>query len=687
MQRSIATVSLSGTLVEKLRAIRAAGFDGVEIFENDLLYFDGSPADVRAIAADLGLAIVLFQPFRDFEGVPPERLARNLERAKRKFELMHALGANRMLVCSNMSPDAIGDDALLVDQLGALARAAQAAGVVAAYEALAWGRNVKTYGHAWRLVDAVNHPSLGLALDSFHTLSLGDSPDGIARIPGERIAFVQIADAPKLAMDVLEWSRHYRSFPGQGDFDLAGFTARVIESGYAGPLSLEIFNDGFRAAPTALTAADGYRSLLYLEETTRERLACDARRARRAGGAPGTGETRGERERHGAPGAHGERGEHRAHDKDDKPDDKRGGPDERESRAAHPRPAQPLFAPPPAPAHVGFQFIEFAVDAAAAENVAGWLGKLRFRRAGRHRSKDVTLYQHGAASIVLNAERDSFADAFFQEHGLSLCASAFRVDDARLAFERAAGYGYAPFSGRVGPNERVLPSVRAPDGSLNYFVDEAPGAPTLYESDFVLTDIDGPSEVGPFAGIDHVCLALPADALDTWVLFFKTAFGFEAERNWLVPDPYGLVRSRAVRSPDGSVRIALNASVDRHTAVVRSLERYRGTGLNHVAFRADDIVAAIAEFAADGVPFLRIPRNYYDDLAARYALPDETIDTLRRHHLLYDRDDAGGEFLHAYTELVDGRFSFEIVERRGGYDGYGAANAAVRLAAQAQRRG
>lgn len=146
------------------------------------------------------------------------------------------------------------------------------------------------------------------------------------------------------------------------------------------------------------------------------------------------------------------------------------------------------------------------------------------------------------------------------------------------------------------------------------------------------------------------------------------------------------MRSRAVRSADGSVRIALNASVDRHTAVAESLNRYHGTGLNHVAFSTDDIVKAVAEFAADGVPFLRIPGNYYDDLAARHALPDKLIDTLRAHHLLYDRDENGGEFLHAYTERVDNRFSFEIVERRGGYDGYGAVNAAVRLAAQAQRK-
>ena len=65
----------------------------------------------------------------------------------------------------------------------------------------------------------------------------------------------------------------------------------------------------------------------------------------------------------------------------------------------------------------------------------------------------------------------------------------------------------------------------------------------------------------------------------------------------------------------------------------------------------------IAAFAADGIPFLRIPPNYYDDLAARYALPDDLIETLSTHHLLYDRDEHGGEFLHASTELVDNRFA------------------------------
>ena len=116
MKRSIATVSLSGTLPEKLDAIAAAGFDGVEIFENDLLYYDGSPREVRQMCTDLGLEISLFQPFRDFEGCRRDRLARNLDRAERKFDLMQELGTDLVLVCSNASADCVGDERILLDE-------------------------------------------------------------------------------------------------------------------------------------------------------------------------------------------------------------------------------------------------------------------------------------------------------------------------------------------------------------------------------------------------------------------------------------------------------------------------------------------------------------------------------------------------------------------------------------------
>lgn len=275
MQRSIATVSLSGTLPEKLEAIAAAGFDGVEIFENDLLYYDGSPRNIRQMCADLGIAITLFQPFRDFEGCRRDRLQRNIDRAERKFDLMQELGTDLVLVCSNASADSVGDENILLDDLGLLAERAGARNLRVGYEALAWGKHVNTWQQVWNLVRQVDHPALGVLLDSFHTLSLKGDPSAIAQIPGDKIFFVQMADAPLLAMDVLEWSRHFRCFPGQGEFDLAGFLAPILRSGYTGPLSLEVFNDGFRAAPTRANAADGLRSLLYLEEKTRQLMARD----------------------------------------------------------------------------------------------------------------------------------------------------------------------------------------------------------------------------------------------------------------------------------------------------------------------------------------------------------------------------------------------------------------------------
>jgi 4-hydroxyphenylpyruvate dioxygenase len=139
-----------------------------------------------------------------------------------------------------------------------MAERAAARGLRIGYEALAWGRHVNRWGHAWRIVEQAAHAALGLIVDSFHTLAVGDDPDGIAALPGERVFFVQLADAPLLSMDVLSLSRHYRSFPGQGELDVPRFLRAVLASGYTGPLSLEIFNDDFRA-PTRppLVGADG----------------------------------------------------------------------------------------------------------------------------------------------------------------------------------------------------------------------------------------------------------------------------------------------------------------------------------------------------------------------------------------------------------------------------------------------
>jgi 4-hydroxyphenylpyruvate dioxygenase len=265
LRKSIATVALSGTLADKLEAAAMVGFDAVEVMEADLLGFDGSPADVRRMAEDLGLAIDLYQPFRDFEAMPEKQRQRNFDRAERKFDVMQELGTELVLVCSNTQPATLDDDERAAADLREMAERAQLRGLRVGYEALSWGRHVRLWGHAWRIVERAAHPALGLILDSFHTLALRDDPSGIADLPGERIFFVQLADAPLRSMDVLSWSRHLRSFPGQGDLDVGGFVRAVLASGYQGPLSLEVFNDQFRSAPSRMIARDGLRSLILAE--------------------------------------------------------------------------------------------------------------------------------------------------------------------------------------------------------------------------------------------------------------------------------------------------------------------------------------------------------------------------------------------------------------------------------------
>lgn len=624
MQRSIATVSLSGTLPEKLEAIAAAGFDGVEIFENDLLYYDGSPREIKQMCADLGIAITLFQPFRDFEGCRRDRLARNLERAERKFDLMQELGTDLVLVCSNASADSVGDQQILVDDLRLLAEHAGARGLRIGYEALAWGRHVNTYQQVWDIVRQADHPSLGVLLDSFHTLSLKGDPRAIADIPGDKIFFVQMADAPILQMDVLEWSRHFRCFPGQGELDLPGFLAPIIQSGYTGPLSLEIFNDGFRAAPPRANAADGLRSLLYLEEKTRQRLEQDA-----------------------TPVANREI----------------------------------LFETPKASEYNGIEFLEFAVDESLGAKLSNWLERLGFVKAGQHRSKSVSLLRQGDINLILNSEPYSFAHSFFEAHGPSLCATAVRVKDSASALARAVAYKGQPYRGLVGPNELELAAVRAPDGSLIYLVDEQAD---VYGTDFNLL-ADAPAR-GGLKRIDHMAMALPADSLDSWVLFYKSLLDFEADDEVVLPDPYGLVKSRALRSRDSSIRLPLNISENRNTAISHALSSYRGSGVHHIAFDCDDIFAEVSRAKEAGVPLLDIPLNYYDDLAARFDFDDEFLSELAYYNVLYDRDAQGGELFHVYTEPFEGRFFFEIIQRKNGYAGYGAANVAVRLAAMAKSR-
>ncbi|MBV9334416.1 MAG: sugar phosphate isomerase/epimerase and 4-hydroxyphenylpyruvate domain-containing protein [Solirubrobacterales bacterium] len=597
VRTGIATVCLSGTLEDKLAAAAQAGFDGVEVFEPDLIGSPLSPSEIRILAAELGLSIDLYQPFRDFESVPNDQLERNLRRAEAKFDVVEALGAETMLVCSNVSDDAIDDDGLAAQQLHALADRAAERGVRIAYEALAWGRHVSQYDHAWRIVQAVDHPALGICLDSFHILSRGTSLAAIADIPADKLFFVQLADAPHLVMDVLQWSRHYRSFPGQGGFDLADFTARVLDAGYAGPLSLEVFNDVFRQADPRRMAIDAMRSLLTLQESLQA------------------------------------------------------------GRSRH--------LPPPASLH-GYAFVELAVEPSSVGETQRLMHAMGFVQAAQHRSKPVALWQHRGVRMLLNAGAPGAP---------GIAAIAVESADADRSAERAQALLAPVLSRQRSPGEADLSAIAAPDGTSVFFCRTDTGSDTRGW----LQDFDPLAPIGRSAStglirIDHVALAQPFDYFDEAALFYRSLLGLEPRESLELAAPDGLVRSRAVSAPNGSVRLVLTVPVLAHDAA-------QPAGLQHVAIACGDIFLVAQRMRERGVGPLSIPDNYYDDLAARLDLEPDLIEVMREHYVLYDRT-PGGEFLHFYTPIVGDRLFFEVVERRGDYDGYGAANAPIRMTAQ-----
>ncbi|MBB2942528.1 4-hydroxyphenylpyruvate dioxygenase [Actinoplanes lutulentus] len=589
MRRSIATVCVSGTLEDKLAAAAAAGFDGIEIFENDLVVSSLSPREVRERCADLGLTIELYQPFRDFEAMPDPLFRKNLDRAARKFEVMAELGVGTMLVCSSVHPEAVDDDDLAAGQLSDLSDLASDFGVRIAYEALAWGRHVSTWDHSWRIVQRADHPSLGLCLDSFHVLSREVDPAGIADITPGKIFFLQLADAPYLRMDVLQWSRHHRLFPGQGAFDLAGFVDLTLAAGYDGPLSLEVFNDVFRQADPARTAVDAMRSLIALEDA----------------GLPGF------------------------------------------------------------PDLSGYAFTEFAVDANSGPELRGTLRGLGFAHTGQHRTKPVELWEQSGCRIVLNS-------AVARPQTAAITAFAISSADPSQSLQRAEAL-LAPAHPNVRePGEAELAAITAPDGTSVFVTDSA----NDWRNDFLPT---GSTAAGAgLLGTDHLGLAQPFDHFDEAGLFYHSVLGLSPLSTEEYAAPFGLMRSRALTNKAGSIRLALSVSLLRRGDWAPAV-----SDPQHVAFTTADIVTTAS---ALDLPRLSIPDNYYADLAARFALPDDFVSTLRSHGILYDRDSGGGELLHLYTPVLGGRVFFEILERRGGYDRFGEANAPVRMAAQRHSR-
>ncbi len=620
MKTSIATVSIAGDLGEKLTAIAAAGFDGVELFEQDFITFDGTPSDVGDMVRDHGMTIDLFQPLRDFEGLPEPLRGRAFNRVERKFDLMQELGCELLLVSSTTHDKSLGGIDRIAADFRELGERAADRGLRVGFEARSWGRHINDYRDAWEVVRRADIPSVGLILDSFHTLANGSELSALRSIPGDRIFHVQLADAPVIEMNLEYLSRHFRTMPGEGDLPLVDFMTAIAATGYAGPLSLEILNDQFRAGSPRLIAVDGKRSLLSLMDKVRHAI-----------------------------------------------------PD-----------ISPALAPPEMPSRVqveNVEFVEFTANEKEAETLGALLSTLGFSKVAGHVSKEINLWRQGEINIVLNTEKEGFAHSAYIMHGTSVCDIGLRVADASAAVERARVLGASLFSQRRGKGELEIPAVRGVGGSVLHFLDRKSELAEVWETEFHKLEAVATDHTTGLTRIDHIAQVMNFEEMQTWTLFYDAIFELERTPLVDVADPNGLVHSRAIQSPDGAFRLTLNGTDTHRTLAGRFIADSYGSSVQHLAFATDNLLATAERLRKNGFEALQISDNYYADLMTRFEVDATVIEQLKAANILYDEDEKGA-YLQLYSRPYGDGFFFEIVERQGGYAGFGKPNASFRTAAQ-----
>ena len=435
-------------------------------------------------------------------------------------------------------------------------------------------------------------------------------PAGIEDIPGEKLFFLQLADAPHMDMDVLQWSRHHRLFPGQGAFDLPAFLGHVLAAGYTGPLSLEVFNDVFRQSDPRRAAVDARRSLLALREAA----------------------------------------------------DRRTAPTRRERRATCRPPRSCTGSRSPS---------------SPSTTTSGRGRRATARRArasrtpARHRSKPVQLWQQGDARVLLNAESGG-------RRRRRSPRSASRPPTRPAAAAPGHGAARAAAAPHPGPAEADLLGVAAPDGTAVFFCHTAPRASAGWPTSCRRTHEPG---TGSVTHVDHVALTQPYDNFDEAALFYRCAA--RPARPSTRPEiaaPFGLVRNRAVSDRGLTVRVGL-------LGVGAAPRRLGARGGRPAAHRVRLRRRARARPRAPAPPVRRCwtSRTTTTTTSTPASPPPTARRAARARRALRPRR-ATASSCHFYTDVLGGRVFFEVVQRVGGYAGYGEVNAPVRMAAHRRAR-
>jgi 4-hydroxyphenylpyruvate dioxygenase len=320
----------------------------------------------------------------------------------------------------------------------------------------------------------------------------------------------------------------------------------------------------------------------------------------------------------------------------------------------------------------GFEFVEYTGPDPQA--LAALFERMGFAATACHRSKKVTLYNQGDINFILNAEPESFAQAFARLHGPSVCAIAFRVADAGKAYERAISLGAKPVDGKIGPMELNIPAIEGIGGSLIYLVDRY-GDRTIYDVDFVpLNGAKQPTSVG-LTKIDHLTHNVHRGRMAQWAEFYERLFNFREIRYFDIEGKLTGLRSKAMISPDSKIRIPINESADDKSQIAEYLEAYHGEGIQHIALGTDDIYTTVEALRRHDISFMSVPDTYYEAVNQRVPGHDEDFDRLCRNRILIDGAPSEGQglLLQIFTQTVIGPIFFEIIQRRGN-EGFGEGN-------------
>lgn len=326
----------------------------------------------------------------------------------------------------------------------------------------------------------------------------------------------------------------------------------------------------------------------------------------------------------------------------------------------------------------GFEFIEFV--AADPGDLITLFEGLGFEAYARHKTRAVTLYKQGDINLLVNADPDSSGKAFFDIHGPCACSFGIRVADADYALKRAMALGAEQGESEFSVGGQAVPCIKGIGDSLLYLVDRYEGddgqSGSMYDDDFeLLHDADYTPKGFGLELLDHITHNVQRGNMDRWAGFYEKLFNFREIRFFDIEGKMTGLKSRALTSPCGKVKIPINESSDDKSQIAEYLEQYNGEGIQHIALAAKDIYSGVDRMRADGVPFLSAPPDtYYEMLPERLPEQNEDINELKSRALLVDGETGGGRILlQIFTEPVIGPIFFEIIQRKGD-EGFGEGN-------------